>query len=537
MSEVPELRAAHEAMARRDWTAARALFRRAGNLSDVDLAALADACWWLGEMDEYAAASADLHRRLLSAGATAYAASVAFKLGYTEMVRGHAEAGFGWAARARRLFEEAPEAPERGFVLAVDAQLALQAGDLDTARSLADQVLELGERAEDATLQALGRLLCGTVDVRQGQTKQGLRELDEAMLSVLAGGVVPEWAGAVLCSAIDVCHILVDLSRAERWVTLTERWCEGHATVLFTGVCRVHRAELLLQQGAWARAEQEVRDAVAALAGLDVRVEAAAHYCLAELCRLQGDLDGAEGAYRRAHQLGRDPLPGLALLQLDRGRVSVAGSVLDAALATSHDPLARAPLLAARVEVNLAAQDPGGAGPHLRELTTIAENHLSPGWLAEAARLKGAALLAGDRPAEAVGLLRTALVRWQEMAVPYRAAQVRFDLARAYEALGDHDTARREHEEGVTVLGRLGARANVLGAGGGARAGALLDGLTPRELEVLREVAGGRTNREVARSLYISERTVARHLANIYLKTEVSTRTAAVAWARGHGLV
>lgn len=456
---------------------------------------------------------------------------VAFKLGYTELVRGRAEAGLGWVARARRLFEDVPDAPERGYVVAVDAEVALRTGDLATARSLADQVLRLAEQAEVPTLQAMGRLLTGAVDVRQGRTEHGLREVDEAMLPVLAGEVAPEWAGALLCSAIDLCHTLMDLPRAQRWVTLTQRWCEGHATVLFTGVCRVHRAELLLEHGAWARAEQEVQDAAAALAGLDVQVEAAAHYCLGELRRLQGDLDGAEAAYHRAHQLGRDPLPGLALLQLGRGRAAVAASVLDAALAAAREPLTRAPLLAARVEAVLTAEDPRGATPYLQELRTIADDHRSPGWQAQAARWQGALLLARGRPAEAVGVLREALGRWQEMEVPYRAAQVRFDLARAYDALGDQDTARRERDEAVTVLEQLGARDPALGYD------VPFDGLTPRELEVVRAVADGRTNREVARSLHISERTVARHLANIYVKTDVSTRTAAVAWARQRGLV
>lgn len=531
MSDDQALQEAREACGRREWAAAREGFLEAGHLRTDDLAAWATSCWWLGELDEYAAVSARLHQCLVQEGRGAEAALTAFELGYTELVRGKEEAGVGWMARARRLFEELPEAPERGFLLAADAQVALGLGDLGTAERLAREALALGQEHGLATVAALGRFLCGCVDVHRGQTERGLRAVDEAMLPVRAGEVSAEWVGLLYCDTMSLCFELLDLPRARRWTTMTERWCAGYApAVLFTGICRVHRAQLRLVQGEWDRAETESRQAVQDLTTIDVAVAAEAHYCLGELHRLKGDLTAADAAYRRAHELGRDPLPGTALLCLLRGRRHVADSILDAALAAQTRPLLRAPLLSARIEVCLAGDDPGAATTYLQELVRIAETHTSPGWQAEALRWRGAVLLARGRAGEAVPQLRAAQEMWRRMDAPYQVSRTGLDLALSYEALGDRTTARREREAAIAVLERLGARV-------GPGAARDLAGLTPRELEVLAAVADGSSNREVARALQISERTVARHLANIYLKAQVTSRTAGVAWARDRGLL
>lgn len=523
------LEAARAACGRHDWAAARQGFRAAGELGAEDLGSLATACWWLGEVDEYAVATAELHRQLLGLGRPVEAALAAFELGYTELVRGREDVGVGWMARARRLLQEQPEAPEWGFVLAADAQQALVEGDLDTAGGLAREALALGERHGLSTVVALARFLCGCVAVHQGRTAQGLRDVDEAMLPVQAGEVDPEWVGSLYCDTMSLCFELLDLPRAQRWTTLTERWLEGHTpAVMFTGICRVHRAQLRVVHGEWVRAELEARQAAADLESLDVAVAGEAHYCIGELHRLRGDLVAAEAAYRHAHELGRDPLPGMALLCLQRGRRQVAASILDAALAAQPRPLLRAPLLAARVEVCLAGDDPDGAAAYLDELARIADAHASPGWQAEALRWSGAILLARGRAAEAVSELREAQARWRRMNAPYQVCRIALDLAVAYEALGDQDTARRERESAAAVLTRLGVLHG---------SSPDLAGLTPRELEVLAAVADGRSNRETARALHISESTVARHLANVYLKTGVASRTAAVAWARERVLI
>lgn len=529
MTDDLALEAARAACGRHDWAVAREGFRAAGELGIDDLGSLATACWWLGEVEEYAVASVEQHRQLLGLGRPVEAALVAFELGYIEVVRGREDVGVGWMARARRLLEEQPDAPEWGFVLVADAQQALVAGDLDTAGPLASEALAMGERHGLSTVVALARFLCGCVAVHQGRTAQGLRDVDEAMLPVQAGEVAPEWVGSLYCDTMSLCFEILDLPRAQRWTTLTERWLAGHTpAVMYTGICRVHRAQLRVVHGEWARAEAEAREAAADLESLDIAVAEEAHYCIGELQRLRGDLEAAETAYRRAHELGRDPLPGMALLSLHRGRRQVAASNLDAALAAQPRPLLRAPLLAARVEVCLAEEDPRGASAYLDELARIADAHASPGWQAEALRWSGAVLLARGQSAEAVRELREAQARWRRMDAPYQVGRIALDLAVALEALGDRDTARRERESAVAVLAKLGVRDG---------SSPDLAGLTPRELEVLAAVADGCSNRESARALNISESTVARHLANAYLKTGVASRTAAVAWARARGLL
>lgn len=532
MTEDETLEAARSACVRGDWAAARTGLRTVEELTTEDLGWLATACWWLGEVDEYAAAAADRHDRLLQEGRTVAAALLAIEIGYTDLVGGRPETGWAWLARARRLFEEAPEAPERGMLLAVDAHAALDQGDLETAGRLAGDVVAVAGQEGPATVVALGRFLRGVVAVHQGRTQEGLREVDEAMLPVQAGDVPPVWVGLLYCDTIRLCHDLLDLVRARYWTTLTERWLEGQVpAVLFTGICRVHRAELCLPRGEWDRAEAEAGAAAADLEQLDVSVAGEAHYCLGELHRLRGDLDAADAAYRRAHQLGRDPLPGMALLSLSRGRGRVAVSILDAALAAQHLPLARAPLLAARVEVALEVDDPRGATAYLDELDGIAEDHESPGWRAEVLRWRGALHLRRERPADAVRMLREAQALWRRMEAPYHVCRISPDLALAYEALGDRDTARREREAAAAELRRLGLPEQT-GADG-----ADLEGLSARELEVVAAVADGRSNRQAARALGISERTVARHLANVYLKAGVGSRTAAVTWALERGLL
>lgn len=538
MTEDPGLQAAREAFARRDWTTARQHFRAAEERSIDDEADLATACWWLGLADENVRANEEVHRRSLRDGSSARAAMAALLVGFCELLRGQEDSGAGWMARARRLFDDVPDARERGYLFAIDAEVAIEAGELDLAEELAGRMLELGDRHEDPTLQAHGLFASGVLAIRRGRVGPGVRWLDEAMLPVRAGEVVPEWAGNLYCRMIQLCHEMGDLPRAQRWTTLTEQWCRGYApAVMFTGICRVHRVQLLQVHGEWSRAEQEARRAVADLVDLDVVVAAEAYYRLGEVCRLQGDLDAAEAAYRRAHELGRDPLPGLALLHLYRGRGRVAGSVLDAALAADRTPLGRAPLLAARAEVALAGDEPDRAARCVEELVRVAEQHASPGWRAEARRWHGAVLVARGRHAEAVPVLREARGLWQRMDAPYDVALIRLDLAEATDALGDRDTADRERDEAAALLERLGARRDLDRLRARRRRQRTPGDLSPRELEVVAAIAAGITNREAAARMHISERTVARHLANVYLKTGVSSRTGAAAWARDRGLL
>ncbi len=529
---------ARAAYARRDWASARALYDGCDELDVADLAALADACWWLGEVDEYVDHADRVHRQHLAAGRSPRAGLTALEIGFMEFLRGRDDAGQGWLARARRLLEKEPAAPEHGYLLAVEADWAIEAGDEERAEELIGAVLDLADRHDEATLHAQGLFAAGVLAIRRGRMEEAWQRLDEAMLPVQEGRVLPEWTGNLYCRMMQLCHELGDLRRAQRWTEITERWHPDYApAVIFRGICRVHRVQLLQVHGEWERAEQEARQATTELAELDVAVVAEADYRLGELHRLQGALDEAEDDYRRAHRNGRDPLPGLALVHLRRGRGQVAMSVLDAALASATTPQERAPLLAARVEVALARDDPGLAERLVAELAELARSHDSPCWRADAQRWEGAVLLARDRPAAAVPVLREARRLWQQVDAPYDVARVRLDLAAALEALGDRDSARREQDAAVETLEQLGARQDLARVRARRPADRDPDGLSPRELEIVAAIAAGETNRAAAERLHISERTVARHLANIYLKADVSSRTAAVAWARDRGLL
>lgn len=538
MSTETHLHEAHAAIARHDWETARESLRAAARLGTDDLSALATACWWLGLADEHVQANAEVHRRRQREGSPALAGMAALEIGYCEFLRGNESAGAGWLAKARREFGSVPDTPEAHYLLAIDAETALAGDHIAGADQMAARVVSAGEQHDDPTLLALGLFLRGLLAVRDGRLADADGWLDEAMLPVREGHVTAEWAGNLYCRMMQLCHELGDLPRARAWTELTEEWCRGYlpATV-FAGICRVHRVQILQVEGRWDRAEEEARSAADELVALDLVPAAEAHYRLGEIHRLRGNLDAAESSYDHAHELGRDPLPGVALLRLLRGHGHVAASILEAALAAESHPLTRAPLLAARAEVALAAEDLGAANRSCRELDRIADTFRSPGWRAEAQHWAGALAVARSSPAAGLVTLRNARRCWQHIGAPYEVARVRVHIAQAQDLLDDHDSAARERCAAAATFEQLGARIDLEQVRLHTRSGRRPGGLSPREVEVLAAISAGGTNREAADRLHISERTVARHLANVYAKTGVSTRTGAVTWARERGLL
>jgi DNA-binding NarL/FixJ family response regulator len=535
------LQAARDAYRRRDWPEARARFaaaRAAGELAAADLDALADAAWWLGEFDEASATLQDAYRRYLDEGLPRAAAMVAIGIAVNALLRGDGVVGTGWAGRAQRLLRDQPEHVEHGYVLGLELEGALAGGDAAAAVTTARRVRDIGRRHADPNLVATADLFEGRALVRQGRVADGMALLDEAMLAVLSGELRPEWAGNIYCHLMAAFHELADVRRAAEWTEATGRWLAGlPAAVLFTGICRVHRSQVLQHKGAWAQAEREAALVCRDLADRHVAAVAEGHYQIGEIRRLRGDLAGAEGSYRHAHALGRDPQPGLALLRLAQGRAATASASIRAALtAVTSDRLARARLCAAQVEIALAAGEPETAGRACDELVRTASTYGSSGLEAAALQARGAVLLARGQPEAALPTLRAACRRWQELDAPYDAARVRLLLARAYQALADGDAAMRELDAAEAAFGRLGATLD----GGRIPAlrgrPALPGGLTGREAEVLALVAAGRSNREIAAALVLSHKTVARHLSNIFAKLDVASRTQAAAYAYEHGL-
>jgi DNA-binding CsgD family transcriptional regulator len=534
------LRRARSAYERRDWPAAYHDLKRLHEqqpLDTEDLHALGDAAWWLGLVRETLALSEQCYRRFLDEGRVDRAATNALDIGFAWFLRGEPTLGSAWISRARRLLAGQPEGESHGFLRWLDFNEALERGDLDAASDVARGIQELAHGLGSPALTALGLLSEGTVAVRRGEVERGFALLDEAMLPVVAGELRPEEAGLVYCQMIAICCEVSDLERARHWTAATQRWCERlSSAVMFLGICRLHRVQLLRIGGDWGIARNEVATACEELADMNVPVVAEAHYELGELRRLGDDHDGAAFAYQRAAELGRDPEPGRSLLALAGGDAAGALSSIRRVLADAGGvPFRRAPLLAALVEIAVEAGDPDAARAAATELDEIARTYPTSGFTAAAAAARGRVLLrTGDLPA-ALRSLNDACHRYRSLGVPYETARVRLLLAEAYLALGD-DTAGAELDEAARTFSRLGAR-SLIRRIDALRTPATPGGLTRREIEVLGLVAAGLTNKDAAAALVISDRTIARHLANIYVKLGVSTRTAAAAWAREHGVV
>ncbi|MGE3285372.1 MAG: LuxR C-terminal-related transcriptional regulator [Pseudonocardia sp.] len=534
--------AARTAYRERRWSAARDGFRAAladAPLTGPDLATMADCAWWLGLVDESIAAGEAAHRALMAEGDVRAAAWCAIDVAVNFLLRGDAEAGGRWIDRASRLLADLPECVEQGYLAyLLEVEGGLDSPDLEPVVAAARRVRDLGKRFGHATLVAASLLGEGRARVRQERVAEGLVLLDEALAALLSDDVAPDWAGDIYCNLMATFYELGDLARTRRMVALTEEWLATvPPAVLFTGICRVHRAQLLRLAGAWQDAEREAAQVCAELEGIAVLAVGEGRYELGELHRLRGDLDAAEGEFLRAHRLGREPQPGFALLTLAQERPeSAAASVRAALLAETTDRLAQARLLGPATEILLACEDVTDAADAAAELAEIAESFTSPGFAAAADQAQGAVALARDRAAQAQPLLRSALRRWQQLGAPYDAARSRVLLACAYRDLGHPDDAERELAVAADDFERLGASADAAAVAALRGRPMLPGGLTRREAEVLGHVAAGRTNREIAAALSVKEQTVARHLSTICGKLGVTSRTAAAEVARRFGL-
>jgi DNA-binding CsgD family transcriptional regulator len=505
----------------------------AAPLNASDLQRLATSAYLIGRDSEFQQLNERLHRTYVEADDRAGAARSCFWLALSMMLRGEVGQSNAWIARGQRLLGEV-DCVEVGYLLGTIAEQQLRAEQLDAALASATESHAIGERFADVDLISMARHMQGRALIQQGHIRTGLGRLDEAMLCVVAGEVSVIMTGLLYCSVLLACREVYALGRAQEWTAAFTRMCQQRPEMIaFTDACVVHRAEIMQFRGAWPDALAEASRVCERYELSDRSPPAAALYQQAEIHRLRGEFAKADEAYRAASERGREPQPGLALLRLAQGRVDSARAALNRLMSATSDRLRRASLLPVQLEVTLADSDIEAARSARDELQELSEILDSDMLRAVAAQAHGAVALAENDARAALDPLRRAFAGWHRLGAPYEAARARVLVGQVCRALGDEEAARLELAAAKRVFERLGAKPDL--ARVAALAARTAPGgdqlLTPRELDVLRLISSGHTNKAIAARLCLSERTIDRHVSNMLRKLGVPSRAAATAYA------
>ena len=514
---------------------------REDGLDPDDLVELAQAAQLIGKESESAELLARAHQGFLRRGDTQRAVRCAFWLGFVALINGEVAQAGGWLSRAERLLAGESDCVERGYLLLPTGYRSVHGGDPALAYATFVQAAEIGTRFGDRDLATLALQGQGRALIRQGEMSRGVTLLDEAMVAVTAGEVSALVAGGVYCSVIEACGEIFDLRRAQEWTSALEKWCSSQPDIVpYRGQCMIRRAELLQLHGSWPDALEAARQASEWLSRpMPKPAMGAALYRIAELHRVKGDFPAAEAAYHEASRWSRALQPGLAQLRLAQGKLDAASASIRRMAEEVKEPGSRARVLDAYVEIMLAVKDLSAARVAADELSEIALRVQAPFLRAISSRAHGALLLSENHTSKALDVLRESWQTWCELEAPYEAARVQVLMAVAYRQLGDEDAAKLEFASARRVFERLGATTDLarLDAAVDEQASHSSNSLTTREVEVLKLLASGATNREIAHKLSISEKTVARHVSNIFMKLDLSSRAAATAYAYQNKLV
>ena len=513
---------------------------RAAPLGPEDLELLARSAYMLGRDDEYVAALERAHSAHLDAGDGGRAVQCAFWIGHNWLFRGETARATGWFGRGQRLLKGLEQdCVERGYMLIPVWLEQMGRGDYKAGYATAAESAEIAERFGDNDLMWLARDEQGRALVSLGDADAGLRFCDEVLVVAGRGELSPIVTGIVYCNTIAFCHDAFELRHAQEWTEALTEWCNAQPDmVAHNGLCLVHRAEITQLRGRWSDAMEQVRRAADRFTkgALNQIAHGKALYRQGEIHRLRGEPAEAERAYREASRLGSDPQPGLALLRLAQGQGDAAAAAMRRGVGERTKPLERAALLPAYIEIMIAVGELERAAAASDDLNEIAEAQGNDVLRAMAAQQQGSLKLSEGEPAAALESLRRASALWQALHAPYEVARVRVHLGLACRALGDEDTAVLELEAARETFERLEAKPDLLKVDPLLPGKTTTHGLTDRELEVLRLVAAGESNRQIAKTLVISEHTVARHVQNIFTKIGVPSRTAASAFAYEHNL-
>lgn len=510
-----------------------------GGLPPQDIELVASVAMLLGKESEGVAYLTRAHDEYVTMGDMAGAARCAAWLVLYLMNLGEPARGSGWLSRAKHLVEGMDDPTEAEAYLLIPSALgALYGGNPVASNELFGRALEVGQRFHDRDLTALGQLGVGTARITLGFPDEGLEFLDEVMVSVTAGDVSPIPSGIIYCAVIGTCRLTLDVQRAHEWTAALARWCGRQPDmVMFSGQCQSHRAELFILHGAYEDALAALRIAQERSRHGDPEATWGAWYLQGEVCRLTGFYAEASSAYAKAAETGFEALPGLALMLVRQQKESQAQTMVRRAL-SGADPANRRRLLPAVVDVELAAGDLDAARAAADEFGAPVRDAGRPMEQALAAQADASVLLAENNADAALAAARKAWRLWYSLEAPYGAATCRVLAGRACALLGDQDSAVMEFEAAKAEFADLGATpavAEVLELSGATSKDA--SPLTSREVEVLRLIAGGHSNRTIARELYLSEKTVARHVSNILSKLVVPSRAAATSYAFEHGLM
>jgi ATP/maltotriose-dependent transcriptional regulator MalT len=524
------------------WSEAYGLLEAAdrdAGLEPEDLERLATAAYLVGRDDESDAAWTRAHEAFARQGDHEGAARSATWLAFGLMQRGARAPASGWFTRAERLLDEARlDSVVRGYLLIPSAIGRIMQGDPAAGLAIFIQAAEVARRFDDRGLASFACVGQGRALIRLGRVAEGVARLDESMVGVVAGEVTPVLAGDIYCTVLEGCQETFDLRRAHEWTMSLARWCADQAgLVRYRGECLLYRAEIEQLRGQWDAAAQDAQDALTLL--MHRPVAGAAFYRIGEIHRLRGEFDKAEAAYTRAHERGRKPHPGLSLLRLAQGQIDAAAASIRSMLLDTRVLASRARLLAAAVDIQLAAGDVEHARAAAAELSDLASAFDASLLTAASAHATGAVLLAEGDIAGASAALRQASDIWRDLEMPYEQAHVCLLLAAVCERRGDRDGRGLELDHARKLFEQLNAETCLARLAEGANRGTRqpAGSLSEREMQVIRLLAAGKTNREIAEELFISEKTVARHVSNIFDKLGVSSRSAATAWAYQRNLI